>query len=126
MDALERGSTPELRLLEAAFRLVSYRTARNSGCNLARRGRWPTADEEGRMSNSHDTFERGGKRVDDGNEPAGRPWLGVRFTCSGSYVRVFRNVAGTGYSATCPRCGRCVRFRVGSGGSDQRFFEVSC
>jgi hypothetical protein len=55
-----------------------------------------------------------------------RPWLGVRFACAGAYVRVFRNVDGTGYAARCPKCGECIRFRVGSGGTDQRFFEVRC
>lgn len=56
----------------------------------------------------------------------GRPWLGVRFLCSNTYVRVFRNAAGTAYDARCPKCGRCVQFKVGRGGTDQRFFEVRC
>lgn len=55
-----------------------------------------------------------------------RPWLGVRFTCAGAYIRVFRNAAGTGYAARCPKCGQCMNFRVGEGGTNQRFFQVSC
>lgn len=55
-----------------------------------------------------------------------RPWIGVRFLCSGQYVRVYRNRAGDAYLAACPRCGRTVRFRVGDGGVRERFFEVSC
>lgn len=55
-----------------------------------------------------------------------RPWIGVRFLCSGQYVRVYRNRAGDAYLAACPRCGRTVRFRVGDGGVQERFFEVSC
>ena len=55
-----------------------------------------------------------------------RPWIGVRFLCSGQYVRVYRNRAGDAYLAACPRCGRTVRFRVGEGGVQERFFEVSC
>ena len=55
-----------------------------------------------------------------------RPWLGVYFRCAKSYIRVFRNARGTGYLATCPKCGRCAKFRVGQGGSNNRFFEVSC
>jgi hypothetical protein len=55
-----------------------------------------------------------------------RPWLGVRFVCAGAYLRVYRNASGTAYNATCPRCGKCIRFAVGSGGVNQRFFEVRC
>jgi hypothetical protein len=55
-----------------------------------------------------------------------RPWLGVRFTCTGVYLRVYRNKEGTAYQARCPSCGRAVRFRVGSGGTASRFFEVVC
>ncbi len=39
---------------------------------------------------------------------------------------MYRNAAGTGYLAGCPKCGKCIRFRVGSGGDNRRFFEVSC
>ncbi|MEM9372758.1 MAG: hypothetical protein AAGA55_03865 [Planctomycetota bacterium] len=58
--------------------------------------------------------------------PGTRPWIGVRFACAGAYVRVYRNVQGTAYLAGCPKCGRRMRFRVGPGGTDNRFFEVSC
>lgn len=61
-----------------------------------------------------------------GAASSGRPWLGVKFLCAGAYLRVYRNAEGTAYLATCPRCGKQVRFRVGAGGSNQRFFEVSC
>jgi hypothetical protein len=76
-----------------------------------------------------DQFVPSGRLVDGQQTawtPAGRPWLGVRFLCSGAYQRVYRNPAGTAYIATCPRCGRSVRFDVGPGGTSQRFFEVSC
>lgn len=55
-----------------------------------------------------------------------RPWIGVRFLCAGQYLRVYRNKGGDAYLAGCPRCGRTVRFRVGDGGIEQRFFDVSC
>jgi hypothetical protein len=55
-----------------------------------------------------------------------RPWLGVRFLCAGAYQRVFRNAEGDAYLATCPRCGRNVRFAIGREGTSQRFFDVSC
>ncbi|HRQ72114.1 MAG TPA: hypothetical protein PLU35_03710 [Phycisphaerales bacterium] len=56
----------------------------------------------------------------------GRPWLGVRFECAGVYVRVYRNPNATAYLAQCPCCGRSVRFRVGPGGTAERFFTVNC
>lgn len=72
-----------------------------------------------------DTYERRGE-PDHSASPGSRPWLGVRFRCAGAYLRVFRTADGSEYRATCPRCARCVRFAVGNGGTDQRFFEVSC
>lgn len=54
------------------------------------------------------------------------PWIGVRFTCAGQYVRVFRTPDAPAYLARCPKCAKCVRFRVGQGGSDARMFDVSC
>lgn len=59
-------------------------------------------------------------------ENTARPFLGIRFTCSGQYVRVYRSCTGDRYDARCPRCGKQVCFRVGPGGTHQRFFEVSC
>lgn len=56
----------------------------------------------------------------------GRPWLGVHFLCANMYTRVYRNHQGSAYVANCPRCGKAVRFRVGAGGTQGRFFEVSC
>lgn len=55
-----------------------------------------------------------------------RPWLQVWFRCSGHYQRVYRHADGTSYHARCPKCGKQVRFRVGSGGTGERFFEVLC
>jgi hypothetical protein len=55
-----------------------------------------------------------------------RPWIGVRFLCAGAYVRVARSPDGSAYHAVCPRCAKRVKFRVGPGGTDNRFFEVSC
>ena len=57
---------------------------------------------------------------------AGRPWLQVWFACSGKYVRVYRAADGSGYTARCPQCSKPVRFKVGEGGTAQRFFTVSC
>ncbi len=63
------------------------------------------------------------------DQPAGstgRPWLGVQFTCAGAYQRVYRSVDGQRYLARCPRCAKSITFRVGEGGTNQRFFDVSC
>jgi hypothetical protein len=55
-----------------------------------------------------------------------RPSLRVYFSCANQYVRVFRDRAGEGYTARCPKCGQSMQFRVGEGGTAQRFFELSC
>lgn len=78
------------------------------------------------MPDSRDFVELGGVPAAASAQTSGRPWLGVRFRCSNTYIRVFRNAAGTSYDARCPKCGRCMQFRVGQGGTNQRFFEVSC
>lgn len=70
--------------------------------------------------------EGSGRPNPTGSGAGGRPWIGVRFLCAGAYVRVPRNKDGTAYLAMCPRCGKTVRFRVGPGGTEQRFFEVGC
>lgn len=52
-------------------------------------------------------------------------YLGIRFDCCKIYVRIYLNRDGTAYEGRCPRCLRPVRFIVGAGGSDARFFTVS-
>jgi hypothetical protein len=53
-----------------------------------------------------------------------RKFIGVHFKCCNVYQRVYLNPMGTGYWGACPRCGKQVRFVIGSGGSDERFFEA--
>jgi hypothetical protein len=53
-----------------------------------------------------------------------RPFLSVQFACCGVYQRVYRDKDAQHYNARCPRCGKSVRFAVGDGGSDSRFFVV--
>lgn len=60
---------------------------------------------------------------DDDAAPArGRPFLGVQFECCGVYARVYRD--GDHYRGRCPKCMRTVQFRVGEGGTGQRFWRV--
>jgi len=42
------------------------------------------------------------------------------------YQRVYRDINGERYIARCTKCGKTITFKVGQGGSDQRFFDVSC
>jgi hypothetical protein len=77
------------------------------------------------MGREQDTFEPQGAKPPPAAQQ-GRPWLGVRFRCAGAYLRVYRAPDAAEYRATCPRCARCIRFAVGEGGTDNRFFEVCC
>lgn len=54
------------------------------------------------------------------------PYLRVYFRCANAYTRVYRRPDEGSYLARCPRCGLCKRFQVGTGGTDQRFFELTC
>ena len=54
-----------------------------------------------------------------------RKFIGVKFNCCGIYVRIYINKEGTLYEGRCPKCFRSVKFKVGEGGTDHRFFEVN-
>jgi len=54
-----------------------------------------------------------------------RPFLSVHFACCGMYQRIYRSADGSHYSGRCPKCGKSVRFNVGDGGTDCRYFKVS-
>ena len=56
---------------------------------------------------------------------AKRPYIGIHFTCCDFYRRIYANASLTAYEGQCPRCGRKVRFQIGPGGTDARFFTVS-
>jgi hypothetical protein len=55
----------------------------------------------------------------------GRKFIGVKFNCCGIYKRIYINDEGTAYVGCCPKCFRPVKFTVGSGGTDHRFFEAN-
>ncbi len=58
------------------------------------------------------------------DEPASREWLSVMFACCSVYQRVYKLPQKSEYAGRCPRCGKAVRFIVGSGGTSSRSFVV--
>jgi hypothetical protein len=53
-----------------------------------------------------------------------RKFIGVKFNCCGIYVRIYVNKEGIAYEGRCPKCFRPVKFTIGCGGTDHRFFEA--
>ena len=53
-----------------------------------------------------------------------RAYISVRFACCGVYQRIYRSADGRRYEGHCPKCAKPVRFKVGPGGTDARFFVV--
>ncbi|MEO1535079.1 MAG: hypothetical protein AAFS11_05915 [Planctomycetota bacterium] len=60
------------------------------------------------------------------NDAQGKPYLRIYFACANQYVRVYRRPDQQHYLARCPKCSMTKRFRVGPGGTDNRFFELTC
>jgi hypothetical protein len=66
-----------------------------------------------------------GRPTGDAATPKPRAWLSVMFACCSVYQRVYKTAAGDCYAGGCPKCGRRVRFQVGSGGTSCRSFVAS-
>jgi len=84
------------------------------------------------MSHGLDIIDPGGRQRPPATPPPpdaasdARPALQVYFRCANAYIRVLRAADGTHYLCRCPKCGKSTRFIVGQGGTEQRYFEMSC
>ncbi len=61
-------------------------------------------------------------RVQNPQNAAQRPFLGIYFQCCRIYARIYKHANGRCYSGRCPRCLATVTMPVGDGGSAQRQF----
>ena len=80
-------------------------------------------DETARMESPHFDASSDPARTSDESR-RNRPFLGVHFTCCGIYARIYLDSKRTRYVGYCPKCCRRIEFRVGPGGTNDRFFTA--
>jgi len=56
--------------------------------------------------------------------PGGKRFVGIHFACCDIYSRIYINRSKTGYDGHCPKCLKRVHLRIGSGGTEKRFFTA--
>ena len=59
-----------------------------------------------------------------GQSNAKSQFLGVHFACCDVYARIYANRDQSAYVGRCPRCTKQIRFQIGTGGTDSRFFTA--
>lgn len=55
-----------------------------------------------------------------------RPSIGVRFTCNGTYIRLWRHPDAKMYRGHCPRCMAALRIEVSPQGAAADVVSVTC
>ncbi len=61
-------------------------------------------------------------KMEETREP--KKFLGIYFECCNVYGRIYENKEKTYYTGRCPRCMRPIRLKIGSDGTDARFFRA--